>query len=103
MLECQSCGGRYDPIGPDGLQYFHRCPPLSAPELAKAVKDGRITLPEGETVEDAVQRRTYERANLRDENAASTKAADGGKPRLEGDGVLVVVSTTPAPVVVVPK
>jgi len=103
MLECQSCGGRYEPIQADGTQYFHRCPPLSAVELQKAVDDGRVKLPDGETVDDAILRRVYERANLRDENRASTKAAAADTPRLEGDGAVEIVSTQPGPVVVVPK
>ena len=103
MNECQSCGGRYEPIQADGTEYYHRCPPLSAVELDQAVKDGRVTLPEGETVKDAVARRIYERANMRDENRASTKEEHADTPRLEGDGALEIVSTTPPGSVVVPK
>jgi len=72
-------------------------------ELEAAVKDGRVQLPEGESVEDAVQRRSYERANLRDENRASTKEAHADAPRLEGEGAVEIVSTTPPGPVVVPK
>jgi len=103
MNECQSCGGRYEPIQADGTEYYHRCPPLSAVELADAVADGRIQLPKDETVDIAVQRRVYERANLRDENRASTKEAHADVPRLEGDGAVEIVNTTPPGPVVVPK
>ena len=28
MRICRSCGGRYEPIGRDGVRYFHACPPI---------------------------------------------------------------------------
>lgn len=95
MVQCLACGGVYEPIGADGVQYFHRCPPLSRPELAAAVAAGRIALPKGETVDDAVLRRPYERARLRDENLPSTDAADAGQLRAAGAGVETIVETTP--------
>lgn len=102
MVECQSCGGRYDPIQADGMEYYHRCPPLSAAELDAAVTDGRVKLPDGETAEDAVQRRTYERANLRDENKPSTASRDADAIKAEGDGVIPVdVPADVAPVITV--
>jgi len=88
MVECQSCGGRYEPIQPDGMEYYHRCPPLSAAELEAAVKDGRVELPKDETAEIAVQRRTYERSNARDENRPSTAPRTPGEMKAEGAGVV---------------
>jgi hypothetical protein len=44
-VKCNACGGTYDDVLPDGLQYFHRCPPLSVPELKHALEDGRLQLP----------------------------------------------------------
>lgn len=29
IVECQTCGGRYTPTLPDGMQYFHECPPIA--------------------------------------------------------------------------
>ncbi len=29
---CRSCGGTYDDAGPDGMLYFHACPPRHRPE-----------------------------------------------------------------------
>ena len=101
MVECQSCGGRYEPIQADGLEYYHRCPPLSAAELDDAVKDGRVELPEGETAEIAVQRRTYERANFRDENRPSTRPRKPDELKAEGAGV-VEIDTDPLTAPVVP-
>jgi hypothetical protein len=102
MVECQSCGGRYEPIQADGTQYFHRCGPLSAAELAKAVDEGRAQLPKGETVADAIGRRVYERANLRDENIVSTREQHAGKIKAEGDGVVFEVAVEPGVVIVSP-
>lgn len=95
MVECQACGGQYEPIQADGLQYFHRCAPLSAVELQAAVDAGKVSLPKGETAEQAVTRRVYERANLRDENLPSTSTADAGTIKAEGAGTLEVLTTTP--------
>ena len=99
MVQCVSCGGRFEPIQTDGTQYFHRCPPLSRAELQAAVDAGAVVLPAKETVDDALAARTYERANLRDENLPSTKATDSGKRKADGAGV-VAVDAAPAVVVV---
>jgi hypothetical protein len=100
MVECQSCGGRYEPIQADGMEYYPRCPPLSAVELEQAVKDGRVELPEGETVEQAVLRRTYERANFRDENKPSTRPTKPDAIKADGAGIVEIdVDPIAAPVV----
>lgn len=102
MLQCRACGGTYDPVLPDGMLYFHVCPPLSALELDAAVKAGKVQLPEGETAEEAVQRRTYERANKRDETVEPSRDPDKpARMRKAGAGV-VTVPDRPAPVIVVP-
>jgi hypothetical protein len=28
LVKCRCCDGEYRTIGPDGLRYFHACPPL---------------------------------------------------------------------------
>lgn len=108
MLHCQSCGATYEPTQPDGAQYFHACPPLSRAELAAAVKDGRVVLPKKpggktETVDEAMAARVYERANKRDENIVSTKAANDGAILAEGAGAVELDTPTPARVVTVPQ
>jgi len=37
MQQCLSCGGTYSASSLDGVSYFHACPPLSAPEIRKAI------------------------------------------------------------------
>jgi hypothetical protein len=90
MTQCKACGGVYNTTQADGTTYFHRCPPLSAVELAAAVSAGKIVLPLGETPDKAVAARTYERANVRDENLPSTLAKDAGKRKSDGAGVVTV-------------
>lgn len=43
-LRCNTCDGTYDEVLPDGMRYFHRCPPLSVPELKAAREAGRLAL-----------------------------------------------------------
>jgi len=39
---CLSCEGEYDDIFPDGLRYFHACPPLEDPiTLERRERDDR--------------------------------------------------------------
>lgn len=101
MVKCNACNGTYEPIGADGVRYFHVCPPLSAVELAAAVAAGKLVLPVGETAVEAVQRRSYHRANRRDENVPSTAERDAGKLKAIGADV-TPIAAPPSPIVVVP-
>lgn len=103
MLKCNACGGVYDPLPADGLRYFHACPPLSVIELTAAVDAGKVQLPPQETPELAVQRRSYERVNKRDESVVPS--VDPKVPstiKAEGDGV-TIVPPPPPPIIIVPK
>lgn len=95
MLKCLSCGGTYNATLADGTQYFHRCPPLSLEELTAAVAAGKVDLPKGETVDEAFERRVYERAHFRDENLTSTHEQDAGKMRAAGAGVVELPDVAP--------
>jgi hypothetical protein len=64
----------YNQVQGDGTLYFHRCPPLSLPELVAAVAAGKVAMVNGETPAVAITLRTYERNALRDENLPGTKA-----------------------------
>jgi len=103
-LECLTCHGTYDDILPDGMRYFHVCPPLSEPELAKAVEDGRVTLERDETLKQALEARIYERSLKRDERAVQRTHPDL-PPQIvsAGRGVRVVPPVpSDAHVIVVP-
>ena len=101
MVRCLTCGGTYSPVLPDGFQYFHVCPPLSAVELAAAVAAAKVVLPVDpvtlvpETPAVAVTRRTYERATKRDENVKPD-----GTLKAIGQGTTPFVPPPPPPTVV---
>ena len=108
MLKCTACGGVYMPTTADGLQYFHRCPPLSLAELIAKVQAGKIALPNDpitgvpETPDVAITRRSYERANLRDENLRATSGAGANLIKAAGDGTTTLPDPAPS-TVMVPK
>lgn len=99
-LKCKACGAEYDPVQADGMEYYHQCGPLSRVELAAAVQRGKLTLPAGESVDDAIARRVYERANKRDENVPSTRATDSGRVKAAGAGADPIADPAPGRVVV---
>lgn len=100
QVQCLACGGVYRPILPDGMAYFHACPPLSLPELAAAVAERRVILPAGESVEEAIQARTYLRSDTRDENARAASTAGASAMKAAGAGVTPVAAADPTVVVV---
>lgn len=93
ILECLTCHGIYTDEQA-GVRYFHVCPPLSRAELAAAVDAGRVKLPidpvsgQAETVDQALARRSYERAHARDERPDLAQLrGDGTHPiRAAGNG-----------------
>lgn len=101
MEQCTACKGTYEKTTADGMQYFHRCPPLSAVELAAAVTAGKVQLPIdpvttlAETPDVAVTRRVYERGNLRDENVKTD-----GTLKQAGAGTKTVAAPTSGKVTV---
>lgn len=86
-VRCESCGGVYVDVLPDGIRYFHACPPLSRVELAAEMAAGRVRLPAGETVDLAIARRDYPRPARRDENVPSARGVDSGRLKASGRGV----------------
>jgi len=106
MLKCNACGGTYMPTTPDGAPYFHRCPPLSLAELTAAVNANKVQLPVDpvtnarETPDVAITRRSYERANFRDENLQATSGAGAKSMKAAGDDVTKLADPAPAQVVV---
>lgn len=110
--QCVTCAGIYDDVGPDGVRYFHACPPLRrvlllAPGGQTVVADHAVAvdlvddgtgkktivrtftppLPPGHTF---VGETTIARPNRRDENVAGVD--DQGRPVIKapGGGVVVV-------------
>lgn len=92
-VRCNSCHGEYSPIGRDGMQYFHACPPLSRFELEAAIAARVITLTPTELEEVLIGVRRIPRPNQRDENLVSTRQRDAGKAKSDGDGTTVIAVT----------
>lgn len=116
-LKCQSCGGTYEPICADGVQYFHACPPLSVPELLDHLEAGTLSLSvvnrarlkkaqEADALGPPADNRpsnvaaflstlTIERPNRRDENIAKGATKDEpAQVKSEGAGVTEVSDVT---------
>lgn len=115
MVRCRTCGGTYEPILPDGTQYFHACSPLSVAEIRQGLQDNTIQLSridrlrlrtardadrtnppaEGEPSQEerALQLMVVERPNKRDENIRTGLDArdKGSRIKAEGAGVEDVV------------
>ena len=102
-VRCVTCGGVFDQMLADGTRYFHVCTPLSSAELRAAIAANRVRLPPGETVEDALTRRQYQRTRRRDENIVRP-VDDATSPsiRLPGRGVVPAAPSSDTDEVVVP-
>lgn len=116
MVKCQSCGGIYEPVQADGMQYFHACPPLSLPELRDALAANTVQLsrldqmrlqearqadladppaPDEVSSEETVLRSlVVERPNRRDENVTGEidPMTKRSRIRAEGAGTSPVTS-----------
>lgn len=44
FLRCKTCGGEYEDLGPDGMAYYHVCPPLSVSEMKDAIAQQALPL-----------------------------------------------------------
>jgi len=108
MVKCNTCGGIYDPVMADGMQYFHACPPLALHEVKRGVAEGTVQLTrlellrlreaqdadvadppaEGEVSrEDEVLRSfVVERQNRRDENVTGEIDPESKRSRIRAEG-----------------
>ena len=44
MRKCNTCDGTYEPIQPDGTEYYHACPPLAFHEKRAALEAGTVQM-----------------------------------------------------------
>lgn len=123
VVKCNACGGTYSPVQPDGMQYFHVCPPIDG--LRVQQDDGTIIIvPKvSQTVEvidektgttitiveyalpavvtgDVIGEVALERDGARNENPHPTDRDRAGKAPMiaEGDGV-TTLAAKPAEIV----
>ena len=117
MVRCVTCGGEYAPVQPDGMQYFHVCPPIECvavkqpdgsiavvprqtrtveeddPKTGEKIFRTEYVLPAG--VEgDVIAERTVERKGARNENPHPFDRDAAGKATIiaEGEGVEAVAA-----------
>lgn len=85
MRICQSCGGRYEPIGADGVRYFHACPPQRRVRVRRGATELLVALEEVLDTDVQLEELDVERPNRRNENVR--RDPDGVvRPIAEGDG-----------------
>jgi len=37
-FRCLTCGGEYDDVSPDGVRYYHTCPPITDPDTGRTTE-----------------------------------------------------------------
>lgn len=95
MQQCKVCGGTYENTLPDGMQYFHVCPPLQRVEVER---DGRRRLVSPEEViasDKVIAERAIPRPGARNENVRQIDRSLPAEPIAEGEGA-IEVSIDPA-------
>lgn len=127
MMKCLSCDGIYEPIGRDGIRYFHACPPVLYVSVVRNGQAGIVPLRElaaadvvkvirnGKTVDAAVAALlegdirvgdvALPHPNARDENVEIVRNAKGERVsqiKAAGAGVVDVVIVAPLPPPVLP-
>jgi hypothetical protein len=93
--KCNTCGGEYEDVTPDGYLYFHVCPPVPAHKVKKpngtiVVIEGNAPLDMGEVLETTWK----ERPSKRDENPVLDPSTGESRVREEGNGRTLVTGST---------
>lgn len=86
-IKCNTCAGIYDAVTPEGLAYFHACPPLR--QLRVQELDGTYSTvdPGTQGVRRVVGERFTPRPNRRDENVRLNPTTGKSEPIATGAGV----------------
>lgn len=112
MVKCNTCGGTYEPVLPDGMEYYHACPPLAGHEITAGLEAGtvRLTRKQRDALDaaidldarvpvegDAPTREALalaaiviERPNRRDENVTPHRDGERARSRIKAEGAGVV-------------
>jgi hypothetical protein len=84
--QCNVCGGIYISPQPDGLRYFHRCPPRAAVRVRRPNGTEAIVDPADVAIVDTVLEQTFlERPDARDENVVAVAEGES-QPKHDGAG-----------------
>lgn len=91
-VQCLTCGGVYHDVQPDGVSYFHACPPLSDAEVGQALgfPADASTWTKAQRAQVAAALRT--RPEFRNENRPGTHARDHDVLIAAGKGVRAPVA-----------
>jgi hypothetical protein len=84
---CNTCGGEYNDVLPDGTLYFHACPPVPVHRVKRP--DGTIVTIEGNVSPDlgeVVETTWKERPDKRDENVVDDHTTGQVRIKAEGRG-----------------
>jgi hypothetical protein len=90
MRICQSCGGRYAPVGRDGIRYFHRCPPVTRATVRRGGAVLVVDLDQVREIDTRLEDVVVDRADGRDENVRVDPVDGKAKPKAEGKGAVDV-------------
>lgn len=89
-VRCKACGGVYVAVLPDGMEYYHACPPETLVTVRRDAGTREVLLADVQPTDTEISRRTRERADARDENVVVV-SREPGKERFgikrEGRGV----------------
>lgn len=109
MVRCNVCGGTYEPMGADGLRYFHACAPATRRRVTRAGVPMDVPLPQVLPTDTVTVLRagapvpvlvsaiakddvitgdtTVARAGARDENVQQIDLTKPGVAKADGAGV----------------
>lgn len=82
-MQCNTCEGVYESVLPDGMLYFHSCPPV---ELVTVERDGdKLDVPRADVLDTdkVLSSRFVPMADARDENVKITGTDKAGNPIVE--------------------
>lgn len=97
---CNTCLGIYDDVLPDGLRYFHVCPPVAEYFDSTKAPIDRATADSIAKLGGRYYVRYVERPNARDENAIKGRdMSTRGQPKKAGTGTTEIPPPAPADLV----
>ncbi len=93
-IRCKSCLGVYVTLLPDGMEYYHACPPDTMVTVKRGGAPREVKLADVQAGDVEVSRRHVDRADHRDENIVVIRNDKGDvTTRIKSEGR----GTEPAP------
>lgn len=79
-MKCKTCGGEYVDVLPDGLRYFHACPPIERAHIERLGVQSDIDAKDVKVGDTVLKTFAIQRPNARDENVVITGYDKSGDP-----------------------